>query len=83
MKLSELIANMNARLQEVGDVDVEVSVRDYYTTYGHRAEVFPSTPSWNFTTFVQADGKVILQTVLCKQTEMDGTKLKPKVTFRK
>ena len=83
MKLSELISHLNARLEQVGDTDVKVDVRDYYTVYGHRAEIIGDTSNWRFATSVDASGHVVLQTVLNKQSDYQGGKLKPKVTFRK
>jgi hypothetical protein len=58
---------------------VNVSVSDYYSIYGSRADILEATPHWNPATFANADGTL---SIVCNlQKDINGAN--PKITFRK
>jgi hypothetical protein len=79
MKLSQLIQNLQKQLDSAGDVNVEIDVKDFYTSYGNRATILESANNWNFTSYVDAVGHVIINANLKK--DINGAN--PKITFRK
>jgi hypothetical protein len=79
MTLSQLIQNLQTQLDQRGDVPVKISVSDYFSEYGSRADILESTPSWNSTTFMNADGVLTINANLRK----DILGANPKITFRK
>jgi hypothetical protein len=79
MKVSELISYLQNAQTELGDIDVQISVSDYFTAYGHRAEILESPKSWNSTTTIDAGGRLVINCNLKK--DLDGKNAK--ITFRK
>ena len=79
MKVSELITYLQSAEAELGDIEVQISVSDYFTSYGRRAEILESPKSWNATTTVDASGRLVINCNLKK--DLDGKNAK--ITFRK
>ena len=86
MKISQLIEELQRVMESSGDGEVSISVRDYYSRYGHSAKLSIDTSGglWGgvHTTRNGDDIRTVLDAHLQDYKEIDGTIKHPKVTFR-